>query len=295
MTLLPALTGAITAAGLLLLARELTRQAPPPGTPPARRPLAAILTAASARRLLAAATAGLAILLLSRFPVAGLAAAAAVLFVPKLGIGRGQRRQIAVLEGLDQWTRGISDLLTAGLALEDALASSAAHAPAAIAGPVAELARRLTARAGPEAALRAFASEIADPGGDRIAAALIIATSARGGKVRNVLNALADLMTRDVEDRRRTDAERAEHRTTLRWITAAFIVFTSGILIFDRSYAAPYGTATGEVVLAAITLLYAAGLAWLHRLGTTPAPGRFLVADQSGQEPGPGLSSRRTR
>jgi hypothetical protein len=33
------------------------------------------------------------------------------------------------------------------------------------------------------------------------------------------------------------------------------------------------------VVLAIVTGLYAAGLAWLYRLGSMPVPGRFLVRE----------------
>jgi Flp pilus assembly protein TadB len=275
----PALTGAMATAGMLLLAGELTRKAPPPGTPPARRPLAGRLTAASARRLLLAAAAGFAVLLVTGWPVAGVGAAAAAVYVPKLGIGKAQRRQIDVLEALEQWTRSVSDLLGAGLALEAALASSAARAPAAIAGPVGDLARGLAGRPGPEAALRAFAGQVADPAADRIAAALITAAGARGGKVREVLNALAGMMARDVEDRRRTDAEQAQHRAALRGITVVILVFASGILIFDRPYSAPYGTPAGEVVLAAILAVGAVAVMWLHRLGVTPAPGRFLTEE----------------
>jgi Flp pilus assembly protein TadB len=286
MTLLAALAGAAVAAGLLLLAREVTRRPPPPGTPPPWRPLTGTLTAVSARRPLIAFGTGLAILLLTGWPVAGIAAATVVVFLPKLGIGKSQRREIAVLEGLDQWTRRVGDLLTAGWALEDALATSAANAPAAIEGPASALARRLAARTGTEAALRAFASDIADPAGDRIAAALIIATSARGGRVRNVLNALADLLSRDVASRRQIEAERAEHRTTLRWITVILIIVTV-FMLWNRSYSAPYSTVSGEGVLAVVAALYAGGLAWLHRLTNVPTPGRFLVppSEETGHTP----------
>ena len=77
-------------------------------------------------------------------------------------------------------------------------------------------------------ALRAFAAEIDDPAGDRIAAALIIATSRRGGGAHAVLSALAEMLGRDVAARREIDAERAQHRTTVRWI----IVFIVGFTVF---------------------------------------------------------------
>jgi len=96
--------------------------------------------------------------------------------------------------------------------------------------------------------------------------------------VRDVLNALAVMIARDVASRREIEAERAQHRTTLRWIA----VFIGGFTIFavlNRSYSRPYGTIPGEFVLALVTGLYAAGLGWLYRLGAMPTPGRFLAPE----------------
>jgi hypothetical protein len=180
-----------------------------------------------------------------------------------------------VLEGLEQWTRRLSDMLTASRGLEDALEASARQAPAAIAAAVGALSRRLAARAPAEPALRAFAADIADPAGDRIAAALIIATGRRGGAVRDVLNALAVILARDVAVRREIEADQAQHRTTVRWLTL-FVIGLAAFAVLNRGYSAPYGTATGQIVMALVAALYAAGLGWLHHLGTVPAPGRFL-------------------
>lgn len=278
MTLLAALAGAVTAAGIVLLVFELLRREPPPGTPPGTPPgrlRPAALSARSGRVLPLALVAGLAALAVTRWPVAGIGAAAAVWFLPRLNFFTGGQHRTAVLEGLEQWIRRLADMLTASRGLEDALEVSARSAPAAIRAPVTALVSRMSARTGTEAALRAFAAEIGDPAGDRIAAALIIATGRRGGAARDVLTALAVLLSRDVAARREIEAERAQHRTTVKWITvfvAAFTVFA----VLNRGYSAPFGTVPGQVVLALVLLLYAAGLTWLHRLGSSPAPGRFL-------------------
>jgi Flp pilus assembly protein TadB len=278
MTVLAALAGAAVAAGLVLGIRELIGRERPPGTPPPRRLFAGSLSDWPRRRALLAVVAGLGVLAITRWPVAGLAAGLAVIFLPRVLSTQGQRERTAKLEGLEQWTRRLSDMLTASRGLEEAIEASARSAPAAIAGPVAALANRLNSRAGTEAALRAFAAEIDDPAGDRIAAALIIATGHRGGGVRDVLNALAVMIARDVAARREIEAERAQHRTTLRWIA----VFIGGFTIFavlNRSYSRPYGTIPGELVLGLVTGLYAAGLGWLYRLGSMPAQGRFLARE----------------
>jgi Flp pilus assembly protein TadB len=271
-SILAALAGLAVTGGIVLLARGLLGRGPEPGTPP--RLVQPRLTRPRRRRAVLAAAAALRVFVLTRWPVGALAAAAAVIFLPRLG-GGGQRQRTAMLEGLEQWIRRLADMVTASRGLEDALGASARSAPAAVAGPVERLAGRLASRSGTEAALRAFAAEIDDPAGDRIAAALIIATGRRGGGTRDVLIALAVLLARDVAARREIEAERAQHRTTVRWIglfVAGFTVFS----VLNHSYSAPFGTVTGQVVLALVALLYAGGLAWLHRLGNLPTAGRFL-------------------
>jgi Flp pilus assembly protein TadB len=281
MILLIALGGAAAAGGLVLLVMELTRH-PQPGAPP--RQSLRNLSSAAGRRALIAVAVGLAVFAITRWPVAALSVAAAVVFMPKLTFLGSQRRRTALLEGLEHWVRRLSDMLTASRGLEDALELSARTAPAAIAGPVNALAARLAARMGTEEALRAFAAEINDLAGDRIAAALIIASTRRGGGARDVLSALASILARDVAARREIEAERAQHRTTVKWIS----LFVAGFTVFavlNHSYAAPYNTLTGQLVMGLVALLYAAGFWWLHHLGTMPAPGRFLdtPAEHHGQ------------
>jgi Flp pilus assembly protein TadB len=276
-SVLAGLAGGMLVAGLALLVLELTRPSPPPGIPPRR-----IMTVSkhARQRMLIASAAGLVTLAITRWPVAMIAAALAALYLPRITSSRAAQRHAAVLEGLEQWTRRLSDMLTASRGLEDALEASARQAPAAIEAAVAALGRRLAARAGTEAALRAFAADIGDPAGDRIAAALIIATGRRGGAVRDVLNSLAMMLARDVAARRDIEADRAQHRTTVKWLTLFVLGFTAFAML-NRSYSAPFGTVPGQIVMALVVALYAGGLGWLHHLGSVPAPGRFLAADEA--------------
>jgi Flp pilus assembly protein TadB len=274
---LAGLAGGLLCTGVILLVRELTRRAPAHGIP--TRP-SLQLSPAACKRVLIAVGIGLVTLAVTGWPVAMIAAAGAVLFLPRITSVRAARDRAAALEGLEQWTRRLSDMLTASRGLEDALEASVRSAPRSIEPAVARLGRRLSARTGTEAALRAFAADINDPAADRIAAALIIATGRRGGGVRDVLNSLAVMLARDVAARREIEAERAQHRTTVKWLT----LFVAGFTVFavlNRSYSAPYGTVAGQIVLALVVLLYAGGLWWLHRLGSVPAPGRFLADNSS--------------
>jgi Flp pilus assembly protein TadB len=281
MTVIVALSGALVAGGLVLALYEIFWHRPRPGIPPRR---ALTLSRATRLRLVIAIVVGVVALLVSGWPVLGLAAAAGVVLLPRLSPVRISRRRTAVLEGLEQWARRLSDLLNASRGLEDALEASARSAPGAIVAPVTKLARGLAARTGSDAVLRAFADEIDDPAGDRIAAALIIATGRRGGAVGAVLKTLAEQLARDVAGRRDIEADRAEHRTTLKWIVGIVIAFTV-FCVLNRSFSAPFGTLTGQLVLAAIALLYATGFAWLRHLGDIDLPARFLT--HSGRRPAP--------
>jgi Flp pilus assembly protein TadB len=284
MTALAGLAGGIIVAGLILLTRELAGR--PPSVAGQRR-LRKLSGNDRKRALYAVVTGGL-VQAVTGWPVAMIAAAGAVFFLPTVISAKAARHRVAMLEGLEQWTRRLSDMLTASRGLEDALQASARSAPRAIESAVTNLGRRMAARSGTEAALRAFAAEIGDPAGDRIAAALIIATGRRGGAVRDVLNALAMMLARDVAARREIEAERAQHRTTVKWLTVFVAGFTA-FAVVNRSYSAPYGTVTGQLVLAFVAALYAGGLCWLHRLGSLSGPGRFLA------DPGAGAVAPRAR
>ncbi|HEY7324140.1 MAG TPA: type II secretion system F family protein [Streptosporangiaceae bacterium] len=272
---LAGVAGGLVVAGLVLLILELTRRRPASAAPPRRRVRASRVPR---NRALLAVAAGIVTLAVTRWPVAMIAAALAVVFLPPIISNRAPMQRAAVLEGLEQWTRRLSDMLTASRGLEDALEASARQAPAAIAPAVQALGRRLATRAPAEPALRTFAADIGDPAGDRIAAALIIATGRRGGSVRDVLNALARILARDVATRREIEADRAQHRTTVKWLTLFVLGFTV-FAILNRAYSAPYATLPGQIVMALVVGLYGAGLSWLNHLGSVPAPGRFLDPD----------------
>lgn len=275
MTVLAGLAGGLAIAGLALLVLELTRPAPRRGAPPRRR---LTINKKMRQRMVISLVTSLVTLVITRWPVATITAALAVILLPRLTSSRAARRRVALLEGLEQWTRRLSDMLTASRGLEDALGASVRYAPPAIAPVVATLARRLAARTGTEAALRAFATDVADPAGDRIAAALIIATGRRGGAVHDVLKSLSAMLARDVAARREIEADRVQHGITVRWLTLFVLGFTVFAMV-NRAYSAPFGTVPGQIVMALVVAMYAGGLGWLHHLGSVPSPGRFLAPD----------------
>jgi Flp pilus assembly protein TadB len=137
------------------------------------------------------------------------------------------------------------------------------------------LAERLNNRASTEHALREFAEDLDDPIGDLIATALILAAKRRGPGTRQALGALADAVAAEVIVRREVEAERASLRTTLLVIVIA-VVGLSLLLIASPTLSAPYGTPVGQLVLAAVAVLYTGGLAWMRRLSVIHSGSRFL-------------------
>ncbi|WP_158088861.1 type II secretion system F family protein [Thermoactinospora rubra] len=267
----------IMGGAVLLSAAFIGRSAETATRPPSRWASLRAAAARHRRQALVAMAAGVLVFVLTGWPVAGLATAAAVFGIPRVVSNRASVERIEKLEALELWTRRLADLLTASRALEQALEHSAArNVPPPIAGPVTRLARRVgAARLPTEEALRLFADELNDPVGDRIAAALILVARRRGSGAVVVLNRLAELVAKDVSDRREVEAARAEHRTSIRWIIGIFATF-SAIAAFQKTYVAPFGTPLGQAVLAAVALFYAVGLWWLHRLGTAAPGHRFL-------------------
>ena len=229
--------------GLALLIRELTRPVPDPGTPPRT---SIRLAPRSRKRLLIAAGTGVVTLALTRWPVAMIAAALAVLFLPRAHFRPS--RHSSGPPCWRAWSSGLGGCPTcsprAG-AWRRRWRLQRARRPPRSSPPVTALGRRMAARTGTEAALRAFAADIDDPAADRIAAALIIATGHRGGAVRDVLNALAVMLAADVAARREIEADRAQHRTTVKWLTLFVLGFTV-FAVLNRSYSRRSGHSPGR-------------------------------------------------
>lgn len=277
--LLAGVSASLLLGGILCVAGGLMRRpADEPVRPPSRWRSVRVGLVRHHRLIGLSVIAAIAVLGLTGWPVAAFTAAIAVMALPRVVTGRAATERIRKLAALELWTRRLADLLVAGRALEQALEYSATrNVPPAIAEPVSSLARRLRVTRMPtEEALRLFADELNDPVGDRIAAALILVARRRGRGASAVLHRLAELVAKDVSDRREVEAARAEHRTTVRWIISIFVTFT-GVAVFQESYVAPFSTPVGQIVLAVVAAFYGIALWWLHRLGNAAPGHRFLT------------------
>jgi Flp pilus assembly protein TadB len=272
------LLGAVAGAGLLLVASGLTVQAPGRvGVPGWVRPAVAWATQ-HRRRVVAVAAAGVLVGAVTGWPAAGVLAEVAAAAVPGLvAPDRAGREETARVEAVAGWAEMLRDTLSAAAGLEQAIAVTAAVAPAAVAGPVSRLAGRLQAGWALPAALRGFAEEAADPAADLVAAALLLAAEHPAGDLAGLLGALAASAREQAGMRVRVAAGRARTTSSVRMVVGSTVALAAGLAVLNRGYLAPYGTPGGQVVLLAVGGLFAAGFAWLTRLARVPAAGRVLT------------------
>ena len=186
---------------------------------------------------------------LTGWMVAVLVVPAAAAGLPVLLSAPPAASKIDRLEAMEEWTRSLSGVLTAGVGLEQALIATLRSTPDPIRPEVTRLASRLRARWATEDALRAFADDLDDATGDVVAANLILGARRRGAGLASVLDALAESVAADVRARREIEADRAKPRATARWVT----IITVSVLVFlalTGDYVAPFGTPLGQVLLA---------------------------------------------
>lgn len=228
---------------------------------------------------LVAAAVGVAVLLLTGWPVAAIATAAAVVFVPGvLGGGKTAKRMIAKSEALADWTRRLADLISSGAAgsTRDALRRSLNSVPEPIEAEVTRLVHRMGPQ-GTEPALRQFAREVDDPAADKIAGVLILRERNGGPGLADVLTGLAG----DLDDRsrmiREVESERAKPRGNMRTIVTVTGVLIVGMMLFARTFLSTYSTVFGQVLLVAVAAVFAIALRWMRRLSDPPATPRVLL------------------
>ncbi|MDN5797258.1 MAG: type II secretion system F family protein [Intrasporangium sp.] len=284
--LVAALAGALLTAGLLGIAAgtRLTPTSTTGAPSPARARLLAGLSrryralSVRTRRLLAAGlAAGVLIALATGWLLAALIVPAAAAGLPYLLSSPESAARVERLEAMEEWTRSLAGILTAGVGLEQALIATLRSTPSQLRAEVARLAARLRARWATEDALRVFADELDDATGDLIAGNLILAARRRGPGVASVLEALAESVAADVRARREIESDRAKPRSTARWVT----IITIGVLAFlavTGQYVAPYGSPFGQVLLSLLLGLYVATLIWMKRMAAGQRLPRFIGA-----------------
>jgi len=268
--LLEALLGMLVGAGLVVTVGALRGHEPLDRSrlPSTQRPW---------RRWALAALVGLLVGLVTGWPVTALFGVVGVVWLPRL-FGRPQGYASAErLEAVATWTEMLRDTIAGAAGLNQALIATAPLAPPALRASLETLATRLEAGIPTGRALRALASEVADPAVDVVVAALVLATEQRAGRLGELLSALAETTRREVAMRLRVEARRASSFSSMRIVAGFSLAFAGGLVLFARSFLAPYGSALGQLVLLVVGAIFGLGLWLMARLVRPPAGERFLA------------------
>lgn len=268
--------GAVAGGGLLLLVLSLVGLPRRDPGAPSRLPSSMSLRRTT-RRAVVAVGVGIAVLVVTRwivlaFAIGGLAAVWHKIF----GGTAEERRGIARLEALASWTESLRDTIAGAVGLEQAIPSTAAVAAPAIRPALNRLVDRLRIREPLPSALLRFADEIDDASADLVVAALVLNARLRGPGLREVLGELATSAREELDMRRRVEAARRSTRRSVQIIVGVTLGVAAMLILLNRQYVEPYGTAVGQVFLAIAVALFAAGVMWLRRLARVDTPDRFL-------------------
>ena len=266
-----AAAGMAVVGGVLLLLSGLR---PAPVVAP-RRPRRSIHV--DAERALVALFLGLLVALVTRWPVAALAAVGAGWYVPLPGRRRAGRDLDARTEAIALWTEMLRDGIGTARGLEGVLVATAASAPLPIRTEVQQMAQRLTYE--PLAVvLHQLGNDLAHPIGDLVVTALELASTAGSRHVRAVLEDLATAAYTEASMHRRVEVARQRPRTAMHTVAGIVAGFVALLLIFSQAYLQPYSSALGQLVLVVVTAYWGVGFWWMARMSRITTTERFLNA-----------------
>lgn len=226
-----------------------------------------------------AAAVGLVGVVVTGWPVAGPIAGAAAYGLPRLLRQMSGAASIATLDAIASWTEMLHGTLAASAGLGQAIVATAGLSPAPIREATERLAAQIQAGVEPRAALLRFADDVGDPCADRVVCALLLAFTERAQRLGDLLAALADSTREEVALRLRVETSRASVRSGVRTVVVFSVAFAALLVLFGGAYLAPFGSSTGQLVLALVGILYAAGVTLMVVLARPPRPVRLLGPD----------------
>src|SRR5262245_8354284 len=276
------MAGAVSGGGLLLFVVAIRGVRPRTGRPSgrSREELIRTLTTRTALAIIA----GVVVLVVTRWPVAGIGAALLVLGWNSIGGGAAEeRRSMARLEALAAWTESLRDTIAGAVGLEQAIPSSLRAVAPVLQPHVQSLVDRLHTRVPLADALRRFGDDLDDASADLVVAALILNARLRGPGLRDMLGALSTSARAELDMRRRVEANRRTTRRSVQIVVGVSVGVALLLAVGNRSYVEPYKTFTGQLVMAVVVGLFAIGFLWLRRLARYETPERFLASADSGR------------
>jgi len=223
-----------------------------------------------------AAIAGVVGAVATGWPMAAPIGAFAVYGLPRLLKQTSGAVSITKIEAIATWTEMLQGTLAASAGLSQAIMATADLSPDPIRPATLQLAAQIRSGVHPRQALHQFAEDVDDPCADRVVCSLLLAFTSRAQRLGELLHALSASTREEASLRLRIETSRASVRSGVRTVVIFSVVFAALLSLLARSYLAPFGSATGQLVLLAVGALYAAGLMLMVSLARPPAPVRLL-------------------
>lgn len=212
-----------------------------------------------------AAAAGLLTFALSGWVVMLVAVPAAVLGLPWL-LAAPKNRELVLLQALDQWVRLLNSSILTGKSVADAIRATRRQSPEVLHPSIQLAVSRMDGRWTTADALRALADEHDAPEVDAVVAALMLASQRGGTGTSDTLMGIAEATQERLRALREIESERAKPRIVVRQITLITLAVMGAALVLGGQYFDPYGTATGQLILALLLATYVGALVVLrHR------------------------------
>lgn len=202
-----------------------------------------------------------------------------------MGVRGVRRQQLARAEAIAVWAEMLRDLLVSNAGLNEAIGKSARVAPEAIRPEVQALYVRAQ-RGDLSTALARFADDLADPVADIVVTALQIADRRAVSDLGSMLAAVSTSTRETVAMQLRVNAARARTYRTAQLIVVIVGFFVGLLLLANRDYMEPFGTAVGQVVLTGAAALTGLSL-WAMVALSRPAQSDRLLAVGTGREVSP--------
>ncbi|MGW9205676.1 type II secretion system F family protein [Embleya sp. NPDC055664] len=230
------------------------------------------------RLVVSAVAAGVAMGVLTGWPVGGFLTTIAVLSMPQVvRPDRDAKARTARIEAIAVWAEMLRDTLSAAAGLEQAIRATADSPPPALVEEVRGLAARIESGQRTGDALRDFADDLDDPTADLVVVALILAAERQARQLAELLGSLADSAREQVVMRLKVDAERARVRTSVRVVMGVSLAMAAGLVLLNRGYLQPFDSAVGQFTLAIVGSLFGIAFGWMARIARLAKPRRLLT------------------
>lgn len=268
MTLVVAVLGGGVGGGLWLVLTGWRSSGVPASTP---TPDPAML-----RRLGLALAGALVTLIVTRWPVAAIGGGVGAWFLarPRRDSMDATRHRT---EAIALWTEMLRDAVGTARGLEGVLVATAGTAPS----PIRPAVQRMAARLGSDdldAVLRDLADDLSHPTGDLVVTALRLTASSGGNHLAGVLESLAAAAHADAESWARVEVARERPRAAMRYTAIIIGGVVALLLVFSRSYLAPYSTPIGQAVLVLVGAYWSVGIVWMQRMSRPDPSDRVLLS-----------------